>query len=326
LVSEEPMDNAKEFIEILYASKDLDQPILVIAESFSNEVLTLIVVNKLQGGVKVVAVKVPGFGDRKKEMVEDIAVLTGAMKVSTTLGRPLKNFDFANGMGSARRVIVDKTDTTIVDGNGDKEELAKRVGYLKKQIEDTDSEYDKTKLQERVSKLTGGVAVLSVGASTQTEMTEKKLRVEDALNATRAAIAEGIVAGGGVALVRARKAIDLLSLDNEERLGAQIVFNAVVSPLAQIAENAGINGEVVVSKIEEYKQTGDNKISESNYGFNAATGQYVDMFEAGIIDPTKVTRTALENAASVAGMMLTTECVVVRKRESKASEPEPQEY
>ena len=321
LVSEDPMDNAKEAIEILYASKDLGKPIIIIADSFSNEVLTLLVVNKLQGGVKIVAVKVPGFGDRKKEMVEDIAVLTGALKISSTLNRPLKGFDFANGMGYARRVIVDKNDTTIVDGNGDKEELKKRVGYLKKLKDDTDSEYDKTKLQERISKLTGGVAVLSVGASTQTEMTEKKLRVEDALNATRAAIAEGIVAGGGVALVRARKAIILDTFSADERLGAQIVYNAIVSPLSQIAKNAGINGEVAVNKIEEY--SGSNPM---NFGLNASTGQYVDMFEAGIIDPTKVTRTALENAASIAGMMLTTECVVVRKREDKKQEPQPQDY
>ena len=316
LVSEDPMDDAKQFLEVLYASKDLGKPVLVIADSFSNDVLTMLVVNKLQGGVKIVAVKVPGYGDRKKEMVEDIAVLTGALKISTTLGRPLKDFDFAAGMGYARRVIVDKSDTTIVDGQGDKDELAKRIGYLKNLIAETDSEYDKTKLQERVSKLTGGVAVLSVGASTQTEMTEKKLRVEDALNATRAAIAEGIVAGGGVALVRARRAIALDGWQDDEKLGAKIVFNAIIAPLTQIAKNAGINGEVAVNRIEEYT---DNSVDgpTNNYGLNAATGKYVDMFAAGVIDPTKVTRTALENAASIAGMMLTTECVIVRKREEK---------
>jgi chaperonin GroEL len=326
LVSEDAMDDAKQFLEVLYASKDLGKPILVIADSFSTEVLTLIVINKLQGGAKIVAVKVPGFGDRKKEMVEDIAVLTGALKISSTLGRPLKGFDFEQGMGYARRVIVDKTDTTIVDGQGDKEELNKRVGYLKKLIEDTDSEYDKTKLQERVSKLTGGVAVLSVGASTQTEMTEKKLRVEDALNATRAAIAEGIVAGGGVALVRARRAIKgLTGLGVDEALGASIVYNAVVTPLMQIAKNAGINGEVAINRIEEYENNA-GAISPENFGLNAATGTYGDMFLSGIIDPTKVTRTALENAASVAGMMLTTECVVARKRDEKKPEPQPQDY
>jgi len=321
LVSEDRMDNAKDFIEVLYASKDLAKPILVVADDFSNEVLTLLVVNKLQGGVKVVAVKTPGFGDRKKEMIEDIAVLTGAIKISTTTGRPMKGFDYSKGMGYARRIIVDKTDTTIVDGGGDKTELGKRVDYLKKLKGDTDSEYDATRLQERISKLTGGVAVLSVGASTQTEMTEKKLRVEDALNATRAAIAEGIVAGGGVALVRARKAIQLTGLSKEEALGAEIVYNALTAPLSQIAKNAGINGEVAVNNIEGF--TGADK---ENYGLNAATGKYVDMFEAGIIDPTKVTRTALENAASIAGMMLTTECVVVRKREDKKQEQQPQDF
>jgi chaperonin GroEL len=324
LVSEDRMDNAKDFIEVLYASKELSKPILVIADDFSNEVLTLLVVNKLQGGVKVVAVKIPGFGDRKKEMVEDIAVLTGAKKISTTTGKAIsgmKSAAIGEMLGYARRVIVDRSDTTIVDGGGNKEELNKRVGYLKSMKDNTDSEYDKTKLQERISKLTGGVAVLSVGASTQTEMTEKKLRVEDALNATRAAIAEGIVAGGGVALVRARKAIDMEGLSTEERLGAQIVYNAVISPLAQIAKNAGINGEVAVNKIEEYNGT-----DPMNFGLNASTGQYVDMFKAGIIDPTKVTRTALENAASVAGMMLTTECVVVRKREDKKAEVPQQDF
>lgn len=327
LVSEDPMNNANEFVEILYAANELGKPILVIADSFSNEVLILLVTNKLKTGVKVVAVKVPGFGDRKKEMVEDIAVLTGATKISSTLSRPLKGFDLANGMGYARRVIVDKNDTTIVDGQGDKEELAKRVGYLKTLKDDTDSEYDKTRLQERISKLMGGVAVLSVGASTQTEMTEKKLRVEDALNATRAAIAEGIVAGGGVALVKARKAIDFNGLDSDERLGAHIVYNALAAPLSQIAKNAGINGEVAVNKIEEYVENSTDG-SSLNYGLNAATGKYVDMFAAGIIDPTKVTRTALENAASIAGMMLTTECIVVRKRDEnkKTNEPRPEDY
>lgn len=316
LVSEDRMDNAKEFIEVLYAQKKIGKPILVIADDFSNDVLTLLVVNKIQGGVKVVAVKTPGFGDRKKEMLEDIAVLTGAVKVSSTLGKPLSDFDFNTELGYARRVIVDKNETTIVDGGGDKNKLSERVNYLKKLKDDTDSEYDQTRLQERISKLTGGVAVLSVGASTQTEMTEKKLRVEDALHATRAAVSEGIVPGGGVAYIRARKAIKNNSenLTSEEQIGMSIIYNALAAPISQIAKNAGVNGEVVINNIEQN--------SDPNFGYNAATGNYLNMLSAGIIDPTKVSRTALENAASVAGMMLTTECVVARKKEEKKNTPQ----
>ena len=312
LVCEDKLDNVDDVLELLGKCNQAKAPFIIIGDEFSNDILSILVLNKLKGSLNVVAVKAPGFGDRRKEMLEDIAVLTGATKISATAGKSIKEFK-PNDLGSVRRVVVNKNTTTLVDGGGSKEKIAERVKQLKSQKEATTSEYDGGKLQERISKLSGGIAVLNIGASTETELNEKKLRVEDALNATRAAVEEGVVAGGGVALVRSRKALleEMNKLEGDEKMGAQIIYDALVAPLCQIALNAGINGEVAVNEIEKGNET---------YGLNAYTGQYVDMIKSGIIDPTKVTRTALENAASVAGMMLTTECIVVTKKEPKATQ------
>jgi len=307
-VCEDKLENVQEAIELLTKLSETQKPVMLVADSFSNDVITLMVVNFLKGSINVVAVKAPGFGDNRKEMLEDIAVLTGATKISSTTGNALKDFNIEM-LGSARRVAVTKDNTTITEGAGDKKKLTERVAQLKAQKEATESDYDKGKIQERISKLAGGIAILNIGANSETELNEKKLRVEDALNATRAAVEEGIVAGGGLALLKARKALDKIVTQDEDTLkGVQIVRDALVAPLAQIAENAGEDGKVAVNKVE---------MNGEYIGFNASTGEYEDLIKAGVIDPTKVTRSALQNASSVAGMMLTTECIVVKDREEE---------
>jgi chaperonin GroEL len=276
------------------------------------EALATLVVNKLRGTLKIAAVKAPGFGDRRKEMLEDIAVLTGGIVISEDQGYKLENADLTF-LGKAEKVILDKENTTIVNGEGKKDGIKARIKQIKTQIENTTSDYDKEKLQERLAKLSGGVAVLYVGAATEVEMKEKKDRVDDALHATRAAVEEGIVPGGGVAYIRAIKSLETIkAVNDDEKTGIEIIRKALESPLRQIVTNGGLDGSVIVNKVKE--GTGD-------FGFNAATEIYENLFKAGVIDPTKVTRVALENAASIAGMMLTTECVVAEKKEKKNDAP-----
>ena len=286
--------------------------LLIIAEDVDGEALTTLVVNKLRGTLKIAAVKAPGFGDRRKEMLQDIATLTGAIVVSEERGFTLENCT-PDMLGNAEKVVISKENTTIVNGLGDKQAIAERADLIRKQIETTTSDYDREKLQERLGKLAGGVAVLYVGATTEVEMKEKKDRVEDALSATRAAVEEGIVPGGGVAYIRAAEALKNLKGANEdETTGIHIVAAAIEEPLRQIAANAGLEGSVIVNKIRE---------GEGDFGFNARTEEYVNMFEAGVIDPTKVSRVALENAASVAGMFLTTECAIADIPEKEPAVP-----
>ena len=274
--------------------------LVIIADEVDGEALATLVVNKLRGTFSTLAIKAPGFGDRRKEMLEDIATLTGGKVISEDVGLKIENTEIAD-LGQARRVVATKDNTTIVEGKGDEEKIKARVGQIKKEIETTESEFDKEKLQERLAKLAGGVAVLKVGAATETEIKEKKLRIEDALAATKAAVAEGIVVGGGVALLRASKVLDGVKTEGEEEIGVDILRRALLEPVRQIANNAGKNGDVVVEEVK--RQPG-------NYGYNAVADKYEDLVEAGIIDPTKVTRTALQNAASIAAMLLTTEAVV----------------
>jgi chaperonin GroEL len=271
-------------------------------------------VNKLRGTLKVVAVKAPGFGDRRKEMLRDIAVLTGGQVISEELGLKLENATL-EGLGRAKRVVIDKDNTTIIDGKGKPGDVQGRIAELRNAIEKSTSDYDREKLQERLAKLAGGVAIINVGAATETEMKEKKARVEDALHATRAAVEEGIVAGGGVALLRAQSALDRVKGTEEEKVGIAIIRRALEEPIRLIAENAGAEGSIVVARVRESK--------DKNFGYNAATDTYEDLVKAGVIDPTKVTRTALQNAASIAGLLLTTECVLVEKRDDKPAAAMP---
>jgi chaperonin GroEL len=314
LITDKKIANIQEILPLLEQIVQSGKKLLIVAEDVEGEALTTLVLNKLRGTFTVVAVKAPGFGDRRKEMLKDIATLTGGTVISEELGYELKDASIEM-LGRAGQVKVQKENTIIVNGAGDKELIAARVSAIRSEIENTTSDFDREKLQERLAKLAGGVAVIKVGAATEVEMKEKKLRVEDALNATRAAVEEGIVAGGGVAFINAIPAVNKLvnTLEGDERTGARIVAKALEAPVRQISYNAGIDGSVVIEKIKNSRKIG--------YGFDAYKEVYCDMISSGIVDPTKVTRTALQNAASIASMVLTTESVVAEKKEPVAAAP-----